>query len=263
MITKGLISAGASKVYILGRRKEVLFEAAQYSPDKIIPIVADVTSKDSLLQAVDHVKQESGHINVLICNSGIAATPLDLNTDSVEEVSRRAMQQDISEWQNLFLVNITAVYFTAMAFLPLLDAGNKADNAPGRTSQVLVTSSNASFLRIPSQLGPYGPSKAGVTHLVKMMSGSLAPFNIRINAIAPGLFPSELAEGLIKKVTAGVEDVYGDDVLPRNMIPAGRIGRETDMAGSVVYMLSRAGAYLNGNVNLIDGGRVSQVPSSY
>lgn len=261
MITKGLIDNGAT-VYILGRRKDRFEEAAQYSPN-IIPLVADVTSKDSLSQAAAQIQRETGFINVLVCNSGTAAEPIDLDTDSVAEVARRALGRDPQEWQDVFQTNITAVYYTTMSFLELLDAGNKKGNVQGRSSQVLVTSSNAGYLRIPRQLGPYPVSKAAVTHLVKMLAGSLAPFQIRVNAIAPGLFPSELAAGLIAKTAAGAKDPHGDDVVPATTIPARRIGRETDMAGSVIYMFSAAGAYLNGCINVVDGGRLSQVPSTY
>lgn len=261
MMTRGLVDNGAT-VYILGRRRQKLEEAARYSPN-IRPLVADVTSRESLYQAASQIQGEVGFINVLFCNSGTAIDPIDLDTTSVSELARRTLARDPQEWQDVFLSNVTAVYYTAMTFLELLDMGNRKGNAPGRTSQIVVTSSNAGYLRIPNQLGPYPVSKAAVTHLVKMLAGKLAPFQIRANAIAPGLFPSDLATGLITQVAAGAEDPLGDDVFPATTIPARRIGREADMAGSVIYMVSAAGAYLNGSINVVDGGRISQVPSTY
>ena len=66
------------------------------------------------------------------------------------------------------------------------------------------------------------------------------------------MFPSELAAGII-----------GDGVFPRTVIPLERVGTEEDMAGCILFLTSKAGAYLTGNVMLIDGGRLSMVPATY
>ncbi|KAL8864825.1 MAG: hypothetical protein Q9174_007206, partial [Haloplaca sp. 1 TL-2023] len=78
------------------------------------------------------------------------------------------------------------------------------------------------------------------------MATQMVPFGIRSNVIAPGLYPSELSAPII-----------GDGVFPKEKIPAERVGTDEDMAGSILYMTSRAGAYLNGNVIVTDGGRLS------
>jgi NAD(P)-dependent dehydrogenase (short-subunit alcohol dehydrogenase family) len=108
----------------------------------------------------------------------------------------------------------------------------------------------------------YGASKAAATHLIKHLAGTLAPFSIRVNGIAPGLFPSDLAEKLIA-ATGAKGDPGEEGSIDKAVIPAGRIGVESDMVGTVVWIASRAGAYLNGNVTVLDGGRVSQLPGSY
>lgn len=66
------------------------------------------------------------------------------------------------------------------------------------------------------------------------------------------MFPSELAAGII-----------GDGVFPRSQIPLERVGTEEDMAGCILFLASRAGAYVTGNVMIIDGGRLSMVPATY
>lgn len=71
MMTKAFALNGASKVFVVGRRKEKLEEAAKVSPyGNIIPVVGDVTSKESLLEVANTVRQEAGHVNFLCCNSG-------------------------------------------------------------------------------------------------------------------------------------------------------------------------------------------------
>jgi NAD(P)-dependent dehydrogenase (short-subunit alcohol dehydrogenase family) len=94
--------------------------------------------------------------------------------------------------------------------------------------------------------------------MVKMMSTAFVPFGIRCNVLAPGLVQSELAAGVISKLGEGAKGVI--DV---NVIPAGRTGDEEDVAGAVLYMASRAGAYLNGSVVVMDGGRLGVLPSTY
>jgi NAD(P)-dependent dehydrogenase (short-subunit alcohol dehydrogenase family) len=265
MLTKAFALNKAHKVYIIGRRKDKLDETAKLSPNNIIPIVGDVTSKDSLTSIASQIKQETGYINLICCNSGTMPPAIPLKpspTTSVSDYARAALDLDPQDWATTFATNSTAIAFTTFAFLELLHAGNEKSNAPGRNSQVLVTTSIAGYLRVPGSNMAYGASKAAATHLIKHLAGTLAPFSIRVNGIAPGLFPSDLAEQLIA-ATGAKGDPGEEGSIDKAVIPAGRIGVEGDMVGTVVWIASRAGAYLNGNVTVLDGGRVSQLPSSY
>jgi NAD(P)-dependent dehydrogenase (short-subunit alcohol dehydrogenase family) len=265
MMTKAFALNGAAKVYIVGRRKEKLDEAAKLSPHgNIIPAVGDVTSKDSLVAVANQVKRETGHIDLLICNSGtmndpIAAKPID---SSIADFAKAALEQDPEEWSKMFSTNTTAVAFTTFAFLELLDAGNQKGKIAGRQSQVLVTTSIAGYLRDPENSIAYGLSKAAATHLIKHLAGLLVPYSIRVNGIAPGLFPSDLATDLIKGVSSN-EDPSQEGTVEKNFVPATRVGKESDMAGTTLYMASAAGAYLNGNITVVDGGRIGQLPATY
>jgi len=264
MMTKAFVQNGAAKVYITGRRKEKLEEAAKLSSN-VTPIVGDVNSKESLLQVAEQIRRETGYINLLCANSGYMPPALGVKTTdvSIEEYASKALEQKTEDWNTTFATNSTSVYFTAMAFLTLLDAGNKKDNAPGRRSQILVTSSIAGYLRNPANLGAYPASKAATTHLVKHLSGTLAPYHIRANAIAPGLFPSELAAGLIAQGGSSDRDLSEEGAYDYSFIPATRLGRTDDIVGTMLYMSSRAGAYLNGVINVIDGGRIGLMNGTY
>lgn len=265
MMTKAFALNGAHKVYIVGRRKDKLDETAQISPSNIVPIVGDVTSKDSLVSIAEQIKQDVGYVNLLCCNSGtmppaVAVKPAN---SSVAEYAQAALQLDPQDWATTFATNSSSIAFSTFAFLELLDAGNKnPSSSPGRKSQVLVTSSIAGYLRVQGSNLAYGASKAAATHLVKHLAGTLAPFAIRVNGIAPGLFPSDLAAGLI----AGIKpdgDAGEEGSIDASVIPATRTGVEEDMVGTVMYLASRAGAYLNGNITVLDGGRVSLLPGTY
>ncbi|KAK6429890.1 hypothetical protein LTR95_013962 [Oleoguttula sp. CCFEE 5521] len=262
-ITKAFALDGAFRVYVLGRRQAKLDEAVKLSPSNITPIICDVTSKSSLLAAAAQIKQETGHVNLLCCNSGVMpdSIPVKASETPVAEYAAAALQ--VSDgWDLAFSTNSTSIALTSFAFLELLSAGNEKRNAPGQDSQILVTSSIAGYLRVPGSNMAYGASKAAATHMVKHLSGTLTPYSIRVNAIAPGLFESELASGLIGGL--GVDgDPTAEGSVSKGIIPAGRVGREGDVVGTVLYMASEAGSYLNGAINVIDGGRIGQLQGTY
>ncbi|KAI6876139.1 NAD(P)-binding protein [Hortaea werneckii] len=256
MMTRAFATNGAAKVYIVGRRKEKLDETAAINPNVIIPLVGDVTSKESLCQVADSVEKDAGYVNLVCVNSGTMPPGIGVSSHDVDVHTYRAkaLEQRTEDWEETFKTNSIAVFFTTMAFLALLDAGNRHPNFPRQQSQVLVTSSIAGYLRVPTNLGAYPASKASATHLVKHLAGTLVPYGIRVNAIAPGLFPSDLAAGLIARTnTTEGRDATADGAFGKEFIPAERLGRTEDMAGTVLYMASAAGAYLNGNVTVLDG----------
>lgn len=228
MMTKAFARNGASKVYIIGRRKEKLSAAVleAESQGNVIPIVGDVTNPQSLQSISSQISSEAGFINLLICNSGVyspsIANPAQV---PISEFVQKAFSQGPEVWNSSFATNSTSVAFTAFAFLPLLHAGNLQGNCAGRQSQILVTSSIAGYLRNPQAVGAYPVTKAATTHLVKGLAGALVPYSIRVNALAPGLFPSDLAAELIKKGgTPLKEDPCVEGAFAKSFIPAQRVG---------------------------------------
>ena len=165
-------------------------------------------------------------------------------------------------------VNCSAVFYTAIAFLDLLDAGNKQRNV-AQDSQIIVTSSIAGFMRHLSAGFAYNSSKAATTHLVKMLSTYFAQagFRIRANVIAPGIYPSEMTEQTTRSLQSfegGREGAFkGAHVVGAEVSPSERTGSEEDFAGTILYLASRAGAYINGETLVTDGGRLSQLPAVY
>lgn len=140
MMTKAFAKNGAAKIYIVGRRQEKLNEAAKFSPN-IVPMVGDVTSKESMCKITEQIKQDTGFINLLCCNSGYMPPPIGAKSTevSVQEYAKKALEQTTENWEKAFSTNSVAVVFNTFAFLELLDAGNKRGNCVGRKSQVLVS----------------------------------------------------------------------------------------------------------------------------
>ncbi|KAF2116322.1 short-chain dehydrogenase/reductase [Lophiotrema nucula] len=255
MIAKALEANGAT-VYIIGRRLEPLKAAASAAQHgNIIPIQGDVTSKPSLQTIVNQIKEEKGYINVLIANSGITGPSLK---DMPKNPDLTTYQEHLWTWEppsftQTFEVNTTAVFFTITAFLGLLGEGNKQGFK--QTSQVVATSSIGGFNRLPLAGHAYGASKAAVTHMMKQFASTLVPYDIRANVLAPGFYPSEMTSGMMNQI--------GDKKWPKDFIPEQRAGDIEDMAGAILFLVGRAGAYVNGNVLVTDGGRLSIIPSTY
>ncbi|POS78135.1 short chain dehydrogenase [Diaporthe helianthi] len=275
MMAKALANAGAAKVYIAGRRLEVLESGPSAGltqslavktinkPDVVVPLTCDVTSQDSLNSLVSEVEKRSGYLNLLVCNSGIGGpqVPYPSAETSLQEFREKTLAIPMDEYEKTFTVNVTAVWYTAMAFLELLDEGNKKGNLDWH-GQVLVTSSIAGFNKKAPGGWAYGQSKAAATHSAKQLAGVLPKWGIRANALAPGLFPSEMSAPIVEAMGGSVS---GEGLIPlnKNVVPLGRMGDTQDMMGTVLYLVSRAGAYLNGNVTVLDGGRLGTFPSTY
>lgn len=204
-MAKALVSGGASTVFILGRRKDVLDCAAAEDSSHIIPIVCDITSKESLQAAVDTITKQSGHVNLLVANAGILGPTGRFDGALSISDLRRSLFEDVSmnDFTNTLHVNVTGAYFTMLAFLELLDAGNKnalrggfgapvmssqesGANVASIQSQVIFTSSIGGYSRAGISPPAYSASKSAISHLAKHASTNLSKFEIRVNALAPG-----------------------------------------------------------------------------
>jgi NAD(P)-dependent dehydrogenase (short-subunit alcohol dehydrogenase family) len=265
MMTKALAANGAHRIYIIGRREDILRNAANtIDPSVVIPLPGDVTSQESLLKMAAQVESETGYVNLIIANAGIMGPrPLKvapgIPLPSVSEYRAHALKTPMEDFTQTYAVNATGVYYTALAFLTLLDAGNTKGNLGAAVrSQIIATSSIGGFSRLAGASFAYNSSKAAVTHMMKMLATSLAQYRIRCNVLAPGIFPSDLTTNII-----GGLDPLQSGKLDKGIVPAERTGCEQDIAGAVLWMAGLAGAYLNGSVVVVDGGRLSMLASTY
>ena len=180
MLTKALSENGAEKIYIAGRRTQVLEDAARDIGPNAVPITCDVTSPESLREAVATVEREVGYLNLLVCNSGIGGPQVTQpeSTTTVEEWSAQHLAHDFSDYLRVFSVNTAAVWYTAMSFLPLLDSGNKKGNVV-QTSQVIVISSIAGYNKKAPGGWAYCQSKAAANLIAKQLAVALPRWNMR------------------------------------------------------------------------------------
>ncbi|GAM41181.1 hypothetical protein TCE0_041f14115 [Talaromyces pinophilus] len=260
MMAKALVENGAVKVYIAARRLEPLQAAAKEMGPQVVPIRCDVTDKDDLMQAVQTVKSQVGYLNLLICNSGTTGVGDSLlqrgKPPSPEEFFAKHWAFDVQDYLHPFGVNVAGVWYTSVAFLPLLDAGNKKGNV-SQSSQIIVISSTAGLSKRGEAGFAYGQSKAASIHLAKQLSTLLPQWGMRANCITPGFFPSDLVEPSLKQLK------NADGTLGKlgRAFPLRRLGNEEDMGGTILYLASKAGAYTNGTIMLVDGAVMHSMPS--
>ncbi|KAL6720670.1 hypothetical protein ACLMJK_002595 [Lecanora helva] len=264
MITQTL-AANGSKVYITGRREDALDKVVeQYNtgPGKIIALPGDISSKDDVKRLADEVaKKESSGIHLLVNNAGIAK---DDNTrfskagkpDSkdAQAISDHMMQSEPEQWAETFQTNLTAQYFMTAAFLPLLAKARQI--TPGYSSSVVNVASISGVMK-GSSMGQfaYATSKAGFIHMTRMMATTFADAKVRVNCIAPGLFPSEMTAG-----TSGEDQKSKLDLNMSN--PAQRTGHDSDMAACILFLAGPGGTFLNAQVLYPDGGNILVQPAA-
>ena len=173
---------------------------------------------------------------------------------SAASISEHLMKSEFSNWQDTFQTNVTAQFFVSAAFLPLLGKGR--DLVPGYTSSIInITSISGVMKGSSGGQFAYASSKAAFIHLTRMMATTFAEAKIRVNSIAPGIFPSEM--------TAGSSDEDQKSRLDMNMSnPAGRPGSDADMAANVLFLAGPGGVFMNGQVLYPDGGNILVQPAA-
>ena len=230
MIAEGLVDAGV-KVYISSRKKAVCDEVAARLSEKgsCISMPADLSSIDGITGLVEQIKAKESRLDILVNNAGVTWGA------TFEDFPDKA-------WERVLNMNVRAPFNLTQQLLPLLkESGSNEDPA-----RVINIGSIAGFQAESIQAFSYGPSKAAVHQLTKMLAGELARHKITVNCIAPGPFPSQM--------TAFALENEGTRQIMEKQVPLGRIGEPEDVAGLVIYLTSRAGAFMTGNIIPLDGG---------
>ncbi|KIV96047.1 hypothetical protein PV10_03629 [Exophiala mesophila] len=243
MASQGFVQNGA-RVIIASRKeselKKVTERLNKLGPGTCEYIVADLKDKAGCEYLVKEVAKRTDRLTVLLNNTGVTwGAPYD---DFPE-----------SGWDKVMALNVKSIFYTTQGLQPLLLKGTSADK-PSRviniasvagTSSRDVTSGEDGGLAAPGHgTFSYGPSKAACIHLSKIQASKLAPLNIMVNCICPGVFPSRMSNYGIEK--------FIDTLLEGQ--PTGRVGKPSDFAGLALFLSSYASAHITGQVIEIDGG---------
>lgn len=176
---------------------------------------------DEISKVIDEIISEYGHIDILVNNAGVSANK------SIEDTTSE-------QFKNIIDLNLNAVFNTTKAVVPYMKK-----NGGG---VILNTSSMVSLYGQPSGVA-YPASKFAINGFTKSMSRELAPFNIRVNAVAPGITKTDMVAALPKEM---IEPLI-------KTIPLGRIGEPRDIANGFLFLASDLASYVTGEILSIDG----------
>jgi NAD(P)-dependent dehydrogenase (short-subunit alcohol dehydrogenase family) len=190
--------------------------------------IVDVTDADAVESVFAQAEAEMGASSVLITAAGI--TIWGESVDVPAEV-----------WKKVLAVNLDGTFFAAQAF------ARRALAAGGPASAIFVSSMSAFIVNEPQSQASYNSSKAAVSHLAASLAVEWASAGIRVNAIAPGYFLSDMTREFTEQNPDLAEQWIG-------RIPAGRMGEPEDLHGLVTYLASESSSYLTGQSVVIDGG---------
>jgi NAD(P)-dependent dehydrogenase (short-subunit alcohol dehydrogenase family) len=233
MIAEGLLSAGAS-VAITSRKADVC-EAAAAEMAALGPCIAlpcDLSSPEAAVDLAARVRVAcGGRLHVIVNNAGKTwGGAVDTFPDKA--------------WPGVMMVNVQAPFTLLRELLPELEAAATADD-PARVINIgSVAGKKTERLNAYS----YSASKAAIHMLSRDLAGDLAARHINVNAVMPGFFPT--------KMTAHMRDADAVDPAVAAHIPMGRMGHADEIAGTIVFLASRAGAYITGAEIPVDGGLV-------
>ncbi len=230
MIAEGYLRAGA-KVYISARKAGPCLEAAkelsQYG--ECIAIPGDVSSVEGCRELAAQLLKQESKLDILVNNAGAAwGAPF--------------AEFPENGWDKVMDVNVKGPFFLTQALFGALKAGGSKEQPSKVINIGSVDGISVNMLETYS----YAASKAGIIHLTKRMALELVRDNIVMSAIAPGAFASEM-----NKVARDHADLVSQAV------PSGRVGTIEDMAGTAIFLASRAGDYIVGTTVVCDGGIAS------
>ena len=189
---------------------------------KALPFQLDARDSAGAKTLVDEVKKKFGKLDILVNNAGITK-------------DKSLMMMNEVDWSDVIDINLTGVFNTTRACI-ITFLKQKSGN-------IVNMSSVSGIHPLPGQVN-YAAAKAGVIGFTKSLAKEVAPYNIRVNAVAPGFINTDMTAALSEKS----RDIF------LNMIPLHRFGTSDEVAKAVLFLLSDESQYITGQVLQLDGG---------
>lgn len=225
----GLAEAGASVVVA-----DLNLEKAQKVAEHIrtlgvsaLAVKVDVTKKAEVEAMVQKTLEQFGKVDVLVACAGVGQW-------------MKAEDMPEEDWKRVLDINLNGVFFACQA-------AGRAMIKRRKGSIITISSMSGIIVNTPQAQAHYNASKAAVIMLTKSLAAEWAPYNVRVNTIAPGYMETQLVADLLKQCPE-----YGE--LWRKLTPMGRLGRPEEIKGPCVFLASPASSYLTGSVLVMDGG---------
>jgi 3-oxoacyl-[acyl-carrier protein] reductase len=227
-----VLADNGAAVVLVARRAErlaALKDEIEAKGGRALTVEADVTDRAAIARAFDAAEKAFGTVTILVNNAGIAH-------------GGRAVEMSPEEWRKVLSIDLDAVFFCAQE----------------AARRMLAAKSKGAIVNIASVLGlgvakgavAYAAAKAGVVQMTKALAVELAFKGVRVNAIAPGWFITEMNDDyLMGEAGAAI----------KREIPMGRFGDAGELDGTLLLLASDAGSYITGATIVADGGQVVQI----
>jgi NAD(P)-dependent dehydrogenase (short-subunit alcohol dehydrogenase family) len=228
-IASALGEFGAS-LALVGRKKADLDAAVEQlnrAGRTAVGFVADLGAREAVSRLTERVIERFGRIDILVNNAGAAwGAP--------------AEDYPLEGWNKVIDLNVTGLFLLTQA------VARSAFLKEGKGAVINVASVEGFLGHHPDRLGTiaYNTAKGAVINMTRALAAEWGPRNIRVNALAPGYFPS--------KMTMATLERHGDEVLRQT--PLGKLGGDTDVMGAALLLASDAGGHITGQTLVIDGG---------
>jgi len=198
------------------------------------PFELDVTDYDSYRTAIQGVIKEFGKIDVLVNNAAI------------NPPARTILQDTLEDWRRTIAINLESVYMGSKLVAPYM-----VERKTGRIIHIASIQGFASS----GEVGAYNAAKGGVITLTKSMAVELGPYNVLVNAVAPGFMstPMSVINGVNETETPEFIEWY----VKKGKIPLRRTGYPEDVSGTVIFLASQYCRYMTGQLLVVDGGLMS------
>ena len=228
---KALADNGAAVALVARRadRLKSLKDEIEGKGGRAVAIEADVTDPAAVARAFDAAEKAFGTVTILVNNAGIAH-------------GGRAVEMPPEEWRKVLSTNLDAVFFWAQEAARRLLAAKKQG--------AIVNIASVLGLAVSKGAVAYAAAKAGVVQVTKALAVELAFKGVRVNAIAPGWFVTEMNDDYLSSEAGAAI---------KREIPMGRFGNSGDLDGALLLLVSDAGSYITGATVVVDGGQVVQI----
>ncbi len=229
---RALADNGAA-VALVARRAErlaALKQEIEARGGKAVAIEADVTDTAAMTAAFDAAEHAFGTVTVLVNNAGIAMAPA------------RAVEVPAEEWRKVLSVDLDALFYWSQEGARRMLAARQKGS--------IVNIASVLGIGVAKGVAAYAAAKAAVIQVTKALALELAFKGVRVNAIAPGWFVTEINDDYLNSEAGAAI---------RREVPMGRFGAEGDLDGALLLLASDAGSYLTGQTIVVDGGQVVQI----